>query len=68
MSRLEMNRAAEKTTRPSPWRHWLAKLAAIEEALSLSIDEIQDRRIARLEAEVAELRKHSLPAVEGERR
>ncbi|MFZ2155470.1 MAG: hypothetical protein WAV72_05035 [Bradyrhizobium sp.] len=68
MSRLEMNRATGKTTRPPAWRRWLAKLAAIEEALSLSIDEIQDRRIARLEAEVAELRKRSLPAVGGERR
>lgn len=55
MSRLEVNRATEKTARPPAWRRWLTKLAAIEEALSLSIDEIQDRRIARLEAEVAEL-------------
>lgn len=68
MNRLEVNRAPEKTTRPPAWRRWLAKLAAIEEALSLSVDEIQDRRIARLEAEVAELRKRGLPAADGERR
>ena len=39
----------------SRWRRWLATLAAIEEAVSLSPAEIQDRRIARLEAQLAEL-------------
>lgn len=39
----------------SRWRRWLATLSAIEEAMSLGPEEIQGRRIARLEASVAEL-------------
>lgn len=40
----------------SGWRRWLAKLAAFDEALCLSANEIQERRIARLEAEIANLK------------
>lgn len=52
-----MERARGEDVGSAPgWRGWLARLAAFEEAVFLSEGEIQDRRIARLEAEVAELR------------
>ena len=44
---------------PTPaWRRWLARLAAIDERLFLSAGEIQDYRLARIEAQMAELRAH----------
>jgi len=42
--------------RPSRWRRFWNELAALDEALSFSYDELQDRRIAALEKEVAQLR------------
>jgi hypothetical protein len=43
----------------SRWRRWLATLAALEEAMSLGPEEIQDRRIAKLEARLSELEAKS---------
>jgi len=59
VSQANTNGVGASANRLPAWRRWLAQLAAMEEALSLSPDEIQDRRIARLEAEVAELRKRA---------
>ena len=42
--------------RPSRWRRFWNELAALDGALSFSYDELQDRRIAALEKEVAQLR------------
>jgi len=39
----------------SRWRRWLVALAALEEAVSLYPEGIQNRRIAKLEAQLAEL-------------
>lgn len=53
-----MNNSSVETMEPrSRWRRWLAELAAYEEAMCLSGEEIQDRRIAALEARLAELDK-----------
>lgn len=40
------------------WRRFVAWAAAFEEAVSLSHDELQDRRLARIEREVADLKRH----------
>jgi hypothetical protein len=40
----------------STWRHWWDLLRKIEEAMTVTETELQERRISRLEAEVAELR------------
>ncbi len=40
----------------SRWRRFWTRLAAYVEAMELSYDEIQDRRIAALETEVVRLR------------
>lgn len=41
---------------PGTWRRLWDRLGVIEDALSTTEGEIHDRRLARLEAEVAELR------------
>jgi hypothetical protein len=46
----------ETVRQPSPWRRFWTSLQTYAEAFDTSYDEIQDRRIAALEAEVARLR------------
>jgi hypothetical protein len=38
------------------WRRFLAWLAALEEAMDFTYDDLQDQRILRLEREVADLK------------
>ena len=38
------------------WRTWMNKFNAYAEAMEMSYDELQDRRIDRLEAEIVRLR------------
>ena len=40
----------------SPWRRFLAWIEAMEDAMDVSYDDVQDRRILALENEVARLR------------
>lgn len=48
----------------SRWRRWLAELAAFEEAMCLSSEEIQGRRIVALEARLAAL-EMAVPLLRG---
>lgn len=43
---------------PGAWRRFWDKLGDIEAAMAVTEGEIHDRRISRLEAEVASLRAH----------
>lgn len=53
-----MTSSSVETMEPrSRWRRWLAELAAFEEAMGLSGEDVQDRRIVALEARLAELDK-----------
>lgn len=45
-----------KLRSPAAWRRLWERLAAMEAALATTEAEIHDRRIARLEAEMAEIR------------
>ena len=38
------------------WRRWLQKIVAYEAAMDMSYDEIQDKRMDRIEAELVRLR------------
>ena len=38
------------------WRRWMRKVAAFEEAMEMTYDDCQDRRMDRIEAELARLR------------
>ena len=38
------------------WRRWLNKIAAFEAAMEMTCDDVQDRRLERIEAELARLR------------
>ena len=45
------------TAKPeSPWRTWMNKFTAFAEAMEMSYNELQDRRMDRLEAEIVRLR------------
>jgi hypothetical protein len=48
--------AVRKLRSPATWRSLWERLAAMEAALATTEAEIHDRRISRLEAEMAELR------------
>ena len=43
------------------WRRWIRRIAAFEEAMDMTHDDVQDRRMDRLEAELAKLRADLLP-------
>ncbi len=52
-----MTKAAVETTGSHPrWRRWLERFTAYEDAFFSTPDDTQDRRLARLEREVAGLR------------
>jgi len=44
------------------WRRWMARLAALEKAMDWDPLEIHERRIRRLEEEVATLRRQTASA------
>lgn len=51
-----MTNKSSLASKPPGWRRWISNLSAWVEAVSLSYDELQDRRIGRLERDVAELK------------
>lgn len=48
--------APDSTPQRSLWTRFRDALLMLDASMDLSLDEIRDRRIARLEAEIAELR------------
>ena len=53
-----MNASAEHANqRDSLWRRWMLWLVRIDEAMTVTYDEIQDQRMDRIEAELSALRQ-----------
>ena len=46
----------EKIPPETFWRRWMGKLAAFSVAIDMSYDDLQDRRMDRIEAELMSLR------------
>ncbi|KQO56556.1 hypothetical protein MKK58_26580 [Methylobacterium sp. J-078] len=44
---------------PTTWRRFWTRLGELEEALATTEGDIIDRRLSRIEAEIAELRAHA---------
>ena len=51
-----MSMNAPTDRQPSRWQRFLERFAAVDDALNTGYDELQDRRIARLESEVEDLK------------